>query len=234
MIRKSWCQLPILAGALLIAGASVPTAFAQSGNGAAAALRPGAADTVRTNLWLVEALMREAVETAIGPLDGPPAGVLLVPERSQAAEELMTQVAMRELDARGYTVYMLPREEDETTTFESDADFELGFRVMEIDLEYPETGRRLGIWREWVAREVSLTVAATLTERASGRLLFSDRIVRSYQDRVPDDDLGAVETGPYGFTRSEVQESGWQGRLEQIVVLGTLAGLVAVYFANTQ
>ena len=37
----------------------------------------------------------------------------------------------------------------------------------------------------------------------------------------------------YDFTTAETSESGWQRRIEEIVVLGTLAGLVAVYFANT-
>ena len=50
---------------------------------------------------------------------------------------------------------------------------------------------------------------------------------------MPDGDFDRVNSDLYGFTRAQTAESGWQRRMEEIVVLGTLAGLVAVYFANT-
>ena len=37
----------------------------------------------------------------------------------------------------------------------------------------------------------------------------------------------------YPFTSAETEESGWQRRTEEIVVLGALVGLVVIYFANT-
>jgi len=46
--------------------------------------------------------------------------------------------------------------------------------------------------------------------------------------------IDAVESTAYPFTQAAEQTSGSSRRLEQIVVLGALAGLVAVYFANTE
>jgi hypothetical protein len=230
MIRHVlWVSIGLLfAVGLLFGGDSA----AQGDASGAARFQPGSADTVRTNLWLIEALMREAATAVIQPLPASPAGVRLEPESFDPQEELFTQVLTRELKDRGFVGYLATYEED--VEAESAADYRLQYRVAGIDLAYPETGRRLGIWREWVARRLELTIIASLTESASGRVLFSDRIVRGYGDRVPDEDIETVETGPYDFVDADVKGSGWQNRLEEIVVLATRAGLVAVYFANTQ
>jgi hypothetical protein len=110
----------------------------------------------------------------------------------------------------------------------------LTYRVVDIALYYPDTGRRLGLWRQWVARDIELTVMVSLQELASGRLFLSDRYTRSFSDRVPDDDFEAVNSDIYPFTSGEPAQSGWKGRIEEIVVLGALAALVAVYRSNTQ
>ena len=105
---------------------------------------------------------------------------------------------------------------------------------MDIALYYPDTGHRLGLWRQWVARDIELTVMISLQDMASGRLLLSDRYTRSFSDRVPDDNFAAVNSDVYPFTSGEPAQSGWKGRVEEIVVLGALAALVAIYLANTQ
>jgi hypothetical protein len=110
----------------------------------------------------------------------------------------------------------------------------VSYRIVDIALAYPETGRRLGIWRQWVARDLELTVAINVQESATGRLLLSDRVNRSFGDRVPSDDFNAVDSDLYPFTTADPGESGWKSRFEEIVVLGALAALVAVYLANTQ
>jgi len=62
---------------------------------------------------------------------------------------------------------------------------------------------------------------------------LSQRIVRRFSDRVEADDFDAVESPLYAFTNAEVADSGWHSRIEELVVLGTLAGLIAIYFSNT-
>ena len=64
-------------------------------------------------------------------------------------------------------------------------------------------------------------------------MLLSDQVQRRFSDRVSSDDCGTVDSQLYDFTTAEISESGWKGRMEEIIVLGTLAGLVAIYFANT-
>ena len=46
--------------------------------------------------------------------------------------------------------------------------------------------------------------------------------------------LDAVESPAYEFTQADPQSGGGSRRLEQVVVLGSLAALVAIDFANTE
>ncbi len=234
---------------------------AQENTVAVPVLFAASADTVRTNLWLFEALMTDVIATVSRYLPPPPAEVELVPLGDTDAEELMLTVASRQLSDAGYQLYgPLPAEdtdmagaadsgsEDDGAATPTGGDdsagstagvgqegrYRMAYRVVAIDLSYPDTGRRMGIWRQWVERELELTVAVELSEVDSGRLLASERVTRRFGDRVPDGDFAAVDSDMYPFTTAETGESGWRNRMEEIVVLGALAGLVAVYFANTQ
>jgi hypothetical protein len=112
-------------------------------------------------------------------------------------------------------------------------DLVISYDVENIDLAYPRTGRRFGLWRQWIERQMSASAFVTVVERGSGRLILQDRFERAYRDRVPDDVCDDIGSSLYPWTDAERQESGLRRRLEEVVVLGTLAGLVAVYFANT-
>ena len=192
---------------------------------------PGATapDTVRTNLWLTEALMGEIVTRAARVLPSPPAAIRLVQKRDADADDLLMEAMVRVLGGQGYTLF-LP---DEDEARQAAVDYVITFHVVGVELSYPDVGRTLGIWKQWVARELTVSAQVEITAADSGRLLFSDRIFRSYADRFASDYFDNVDSGLYDFTTAETTESGWQARIEEIVVLGTLAGLVIVFFANT-
>ncbi len=194
----------------------------------------GAVDTVRTNVWLTEALLAEIVSRTARVLPPTPAALRLINTASSgsgdADEQLMFNEAMvRVLGGLGYTLFMAGEDDFRQAA----VDYLIQYQVVSVDLEYPDVGRTLGIWRQWIARELSVTAQVEVLEADSGRVLLSDRITRSFSDRVPDGDLEHVDSPIYEFSTAEVGESGWKKRLEEMVVLGTLAGLVAVYFANT-
>lgn len=188
------------------------------------------ADSLRTNLWLVEALMGEIAGEVADALPPAPQRVLLAgkPAANDPAGELLRQVATRVLRHRGYTVLA-----DEPDSLHTPADCTAWLSADLVDLRYPDVGRTLGLWRRWVDRDLAVTVSAEVSERGSGQLLLSDRLTRRFCDRVASDEFPRVESRLYPFTAASPSESGWSRRLEEFVVLGTLAGLVAVYFANT-
>lgn len=186
------------------------------------------ADTIRTNLWVAEALMGETVAVAARHLPPPPQVVVLVPADKEQRTNLLTTMVTEHLTRAGYRVHL-----DEAPADSAARHCELRYQVSELALGYPASGRRFGLWRDWVARDMSFTALYTIVELPGGEVLFNDRVCRSFRDRVPFDDLAACQSPAYPFTRAEVKSGGWQRRVEEIVVLGALAGLVAVYFQNT-
>jgi len=187
------------------------------------------ADTVRTNLWLVEALMAEIVASTAHLLPAAPAGVQVVALNSLPEDDLYQTALFRVLGGLGYDLYLGDEDPDPA----GPGEIVYAFRVVDVELEYPDVGRTLGIWRRWVERDLNVAVHVDISEADSGRLLLSSRVERRFGDRVPSHDFDDVNSKAYLFTNAETQESGWKRRLEEIVVLGTLAGLVAIYFANT-
>jgi hypothetical protein len=188
-----------------------------------------ATDTVRTNIWLTEALMGEIVARATRVIPPAPGAIRLEKNGNSDADDMLQEAMTRVLGGQGYELFLPGPEESRQAA----VDHVVQFHIVGVDLAYPDVGRTLGIWRQWIARELTVTAQVEITAADSGRLLFSDRLSRTYTDRVADGEFDRVDSDLYGFTTAETAESGWQGRMEEIVVLGALAGLVAVYFANT-
>ena len=185
-------------------------------------------DTLRTNLEVAAALMREAIESLEADLPAPPGVMVLVPATTEPAADLLTDVTFKLMQAAGYEVYL----EQAPTGTEAPV-YEFRYRVQDLQLAYPTSGRRMLFWKSWVGRQMDLALQITVVSD-DGQMLLSRRLAHSFQDRVPVKYVEAVESPAYPFTQAEEQPSGSSRRLEQIVVLGALAGLVAVYFANTE
>lgn len=194
-----------------------------------AVFAPAAADTLRTNLRVAEALLADALDEVTHALPLPPAAVLLVPFSSDADVNLLTTVATHHLLAAGHRVHV-----DQVPPGTEGPVYELRYRVDQLDLAYPDRGRRFLLWSSWVDRTMDAVVEFTLVDQSDSQVVASRRVVRRFQDRLPADQLAAVDQPLYPFTTARVEGGGWVRRLEEIVVLGTLAGLVAVYFANTE
>ena len=190
---------------------------------------PSAADTVRTNLWLTEALMGEIVTSFAAVIPPEPSAVLLVNSGGRDMDEIFGTVASGILLERGHEIYVVAGD----STVQSPVDYVFEYKVIGVELGYPEVGRTLGIWQRWVARDVSVTASVDLSRADSGKLLFKDIVTRRFSDRVDNDDFDKVDSPLYDFTTAETSGSGWQNRMEEIVVLGTLVGLIAIYFSNT-
>ncbi len=186
-------------------------------------------DTIRTNIWLTEAIMAEIVASTARVLPSPPAALQLVQEGITQENGLFKSASVRVLGGLGYEIYL----EDEDPARQAAVDCIYSFTVHGVELVYPEVGRTLGLWRRWVDREMKVTVQVDVVMANSGRVLLSERIQRQFNDRVSSDQFEVVDSDLYTFTTAETSESGWKSRMEEIIVLGTLAGLVAVYFSNT-
>jgi hypothetical protein len=222
--RKLLVVLAVLAGLM-----GTATVFAQEEGTSGALGGLAEPDTVRTNLWLTRALMGEIVTRAAASLPPGPAGVALVQRGAEDSDVLFGVVAADILAERDYELFVA--EVDSLPA--AGVDYFFAYQVVSVELAYPEVGRTLGIWRRWVGRDLSVTASIQVSAAAGGRLLFKDIVERSFSDRVDNRDFDQVGSDLYEFTDAETAGSGWQNRMEEIIVLGTLVGLIAIYFANT-
>lgn len=188
-----------------------------------------AVDSVRTNLWLSKTLMAEIVDHTLTGIRPAPAAIRLEPTGKAGDENLLGQVAFERMSAAGYDVYTAV----EDSARQAAVDYVYTFKPASVELVYPRVGRALGLWRQWVDRDLRVSADIRIVEDDSGRLVFDDLVIREFSDRVAADDFPAINSEIYSFTSAELTESGWHRRLEEIVVVGTLTGMVAVYFANT-
>jgi hypothetical protein len=158
-----------------------------------------------------------------------PGAVLVVNQGTDDANDLFGSVAAAVLTGRGYDLFVVT----EDSMVQAPVDYVFSYQVVGVELIYPEVGRTLGIWKRWIGREIAVTASVEVATSSAGQLLFKEIVVRRFSDRVDKDDFQDVESGLYNFTTAQTSGSGWQNRMEEIVVLGTLVGLIAVYFSNT-
>ncbi|PJA76956.1 hypothetical protein CO151_01150 [bacterium CG_4_9_14_3_um_filter_65_15] len=210
----------ILGNALLVLALVAPVAVE-------AAAAQG--DSVPSNLWLTRSMMEDLAEQCAQTLGPQHHRILLVPGDAEAGTELFEAAAHGVLRDRDHDVFLAGAD----STGDPAVDVQWYFRVVGVELAYPQVGRTLGIWRSWIAREIGVTVLCTITESSGGRILMDDQLRLQMADRFPADDYSHVDSPLYEFTTAEPVNGNWHDRLEEVVVLGTLAGLVAVYFANT-
>ncbi len=187
------------------------------------------ADTVPSNLWLTRSLMEDLAARCASVLGPQQHRILLQPLDQEPGTELFQAALHSVLSSEGRELFLAG--DDSLAAPVVDARWQ--FRVVGIQLDYPRVGRTLGIWRSWIARELEVTVLCTITEVPSGRVLLDDQMQLRASDRFSANDFAQVDSPLYDFTTAEPVNGSWHDRLEEIVVLGTLAGLVAVYFANT-
>ena len=196
------------------------------------------ADTVRTNLWIVQALMTDMAREVVAAVPQSGCSVSLTPLGKHDAMPLLASVLFDALESAGCEAYLEePPPKDPKDAEDAppplDTDYQIRYRIEAVDLDYPRSGRKLGIWTNWVDRQIWLSIMATVIERHSGRLLMDDRLCRSYDDRMSADALSVIDDPVYEFTTAQKKGGGLMSVLEEVVVVGALGGLVAVYFANT-
>ncbi len=192
-------------------------------------LPSAAGDSVPSNLWLTRSLMEDLAVRCAAVLGPGQQRVLLEPLDQEPGTELFQAAVHSVLAGKGFQVYLAGA--DSLARPAADALWQ--YRVVGVELGYPRVGRTLGLWRSWIARELKVTVLCTITTLPEGRVLLDDQLQSRVEDRFDADEFAQVDSPLYDFTTAEPVAGSWHERLEEIVVLGTLAGLVAVYFANT-
>jgi len=194
-----------------------------------------AADTIRTNLWVAQALMTDIAREVVAAVPGTGRRVAMRARDSHEAGPLLETAFYAALLDAGHEAYLdeAADEEAEERIRPLAADYEIRYLFETCEMGYPAVGRKFGLWKQWLDREVEISVMVGVVELDSGRLLLDDRLQRRFTDRFPAGYLDDVDAATYGFTSAEPAEGGILTIMEELVVLGALTGLVAIYFTNT-
>jgi hypothetical protein len=197
-------------------------------------------DTLHTNLWLTESLFEDLLRVGMDSLPADGDAVLLTPIGNHPALDLMRTIAVDLVEESGRAAILLDdgeeEENDSVEMIDLSSDmvrYEIRFRVEDVRLTYPDAGRRLGLWRTWVDRDLEVSGIVTVRDRRSGRILADERVVKNFGDRLPASRVSELESQAYEFTEAAIEDGGISAVLEEVVVLGALAGMVVAYFATT-
>jgi len=215
--RSGPAAVPLLVLILIVAGA--------------AAARPAARDSVRTNLWLARALLTDLSRDILADLPSGCRTVELVSEQQDPVSELFEPILFATLHQAGIAVYSAADRDSAATP--PAPGYRVRYRFEKVALSYPAEGRTFGLWRSWLDRELAISAVYKVVQLPAGRIVVSRRRVHRYDDRLPAAQRRLVESDAYSFTSADLPGGGPRVLLEQMVVLGTLVGMVVAYFANT-
>lgn len=192
---------------------------------------------VQSNLFEVRALLFDVAEKIGDRVPAQNVDVVFVPSASHEANDLFLEAMTTVLTNAGHTVLLdessSASSQDDTEYIKPVGDYRIVFNLKDIDLAYPDAGRKFGLWRQWVDRDLSVSVHARVIESSSSVVLLDKLITNSKYDRISSNDFDTIESSAYSFTNSDVSESGVRRVFEQVVVISALSGMIAAYFANT-
>ncbi|HEX5131126.1 MAG TPA: hypothetical protein VFX92_01420 [Candidatus Krumholzibacteria bacterium] len=108
----------------------------------------------------------------------------------------------------------------------------LEFQNVAFQLGYPDVYRSHLVGGKVVRRHADVRVFATLTDAASGEVLWTGEAERSQRDEFDRDDTGRIEAGAYGFLRPPIPGGGVAKYAEPVFVTAVIVGLIYLFFAN--
>ena len=113
----------------------------------------------------------------------------------------------------------------------TEKDLILSFRVIELNLEYPEVKRKGFLGKGWVVREAQVFLSFKLSNHR-GEVLWSKKGGKRNSDLIEMGQLTELNNQLYSLLSPEVPESSWSKYVEPAVVTVVVGALVYLFFAN--
>jgi hypothetical protein len=111
-------------------------------------------------------------------------------------------------------------------------DLVLTYQNVAFAIAYPDVYRSHLIGGKRVKRRADIRVHATLTDAASGEVMWVGEAARESSDEFDYDDVARVEQGVYQFARPVLPGGGWGKYAEPVFVTGIIVGLIYLFFSN--
>jgi hypothetical protein len=107
----------------------------------------------------------------------------------------------------------------------------LSYRIIKLNLEYPEIKRKKLFGKSWVKRESQVAISFSLSD-PDGKILWSKRGERKNSDLLRKEELLSLNNRQYPFLCPEIPQSTWGRYVEPAVVTVVVGGLIYLFFAN--
>lgn len=111
-------------------------------------------------------------------------------------------------------------------------DLVLTFQNVAFAIAYTDVYRSHLVGGKRVKRRADIRVHVTLTDAASGEVLWVGEASRESADEFDFDDAARVEQGVYQFARPVLPGGGWGKYAEPVFVTGIIVGLIYLFFSN--
>lgn len=108
----------------------------------------------------------------------------------------------------------------------------LTFQNVAFAMSYPDVYRSHLVGGKKIKRRADVRVHATITDAATGQVLWVGEAVREHQDEFDYGDSARVEQGAYQFARPILPGGGWGKYAEPVFVTGIIVGLIYLFFSN--
>ncbi len=107
----------------------------------------------------------------------------------------------------------------------------LSFRIIKLNLEYPEIKRKNLFGRSWVRREAQVALSFNLSD-SEGKVLWSKRGEKGSSDLLKIEEIYSLNNKQYSFLSPEIPEGSWGRLVEPAVVTVVVGALIYLFFAN--
>ncbi len=185
-----------------------------------------ASASLPTNMDMVVATIEEAADRALAAMETPgdPATwespVLIRAQAEHDANWLVDHILAERLLARGFEVSL-------DTTLVQQKDIQLSYRVIDLGIR-----GTTGLLSDKLQRQSHLTLSLRLTQTGDETLYWQTEETVFQSNHAPKAKLDFLQTTPFKFAETNLEEKSWGKFVEPIIVSAVLGGLVSLFFSN--
>lgn len=193
-----------------------------------------ASGQVKTELKTNEIFLRESIQELLQQSftdfpQGRPELIFIHSESDNPAAWLVEQELTSFLASRDFGVALAGPELESKG---SGSFWDLGYRIIELRLKYPQVKSKGLFGKKSVTRESNLNLSFRLTEKDTGRILWTKTKGRIRTDQIPKETIPAVENEQYAFLCPRLPQSTISKYVEPTLVAAVVGGLVYLFFAS--
>ena len=180
-------------------------------------------------IFLRESIQELLKQTFVDFPTGSPRLVFIDPELENPANWLVLDELTSYLTAKGLSV-AIPQQELKSGMFENCWD--LFYRIIQLKLTYPEVKSKGLFGKKMTTRESELNLSFRLTEKNTGKILWTKRKNHTTFDVIPQKRIAILENKQYLFLSPELPQSSTRKYIEPALVAAVVGGLVYLFFAS--